>query len=332
MKAEMIIDTKDTHLQVKNKSFFIKNNDEERIIHPNRISSISILTNVQIQSNALKLAVLNDIPVQFCDPIGSQLLELRSSSYRSHVALRRKQMIFMNSARGFDWVKKIINNKTDLQLESLCRWSIGVGKERQDQVQSTCSKMLYIQGRMMGLSYRTNYRNTIMGMEGSIARLYFSQLSDLLPKQYYFAKRSRQPGLDYFNVGLNYMYGMTYSHVSKALLSCGLDTYVGALHIATYRECLVFDMIECIRPWIDRLLMELCASNLVVSSDFRPYRNGYLLNKRGKRKLIRSYNDFIHRRFKWEGKVLALKYHIYRKARALKNNIIKSDIDVHDML
>lgn len=66
-------------------------------------------------------------------------------------------------------------------------------------------------------------RNSLMGLEGTAARIYFECLSSLIPEKYQFQGRSRRPAKNPFNACLNYCYGMLYPLVEKACILSGLD-------------------------------------------------------------------------------------------------------------
>lgn len=332
MKAELIIDTKDTNLEVRRKLFYVSNGTEQREINPRHISSIAILSDVTIKASSLRLAASHDIPLHILDSMGNQILELRSPAYLKHVALRKAQLRFMDSTSGLQWSKEVLTTKTDLQIESLRKWAAAKSKAVRESTIVTISRMESIKSALAEVHYPQQARSTLMGLEESIARLYFRNVSELLPVEYRFSKRSRQPGLDYFNTTLNFLYGLTYTQVSRAILAAGLDTYVGALHTTAYKECLVFDMIEYFRPWIDRLAYEMFVKSELMASHFRPYKAGYWLNKRGKRIVIQRYNDHLYKRIRWQGKVSPLKYHMYRKARELRTLILSTTEDESNLL
>jgi len=79
-------------------------------------------------------------------------------------------------------------------------------------------------------------RQKIMGIEGTISRIYFESISKLMPEKYKFQGRSRNPAIDEFNCLLNYAYGVLYSRVERACIIAGLDPYIGFLHTDNYNK------------------------------------------------------------------------------------------------
>ncbi len=103
----------------------------------------------------------------------------------------------------------------------------------------------------------------------------------------------------------------------------GLDPMLGVLHTDGYkRTSLVFDLIEPIRPLIDRLWIGMCQEGLLDASHFVKKEQGYWLSKAGKRVLIPSFQDYLYQRVKVESRVRTLKDVIYAVSNELGNLII----------
>lgn len=318
---QIYINTKNTSITVRNKSFLIQNKSTKREISPRRIDSISITANVQINTSAIKLAAKNDIPIWIYEPHGGLVAELRSSYYLKHSQLRHQQLLFMNSSKGIEWIKGILLEKTKLQIQSLKRWN-KKNPLLEQKMKNHIAEMQNLSAKIKKTSAnQAKVQATLMGLEGNIAKHYFKCVNMVLPSQYQFSKRSRRPGEDYFNVALNYIYGMTYAHVGRALQASGLDTFTGALHSTAYKEALVFDMIEVIRPIMDRLLVRMCQEMLFQDIHFKKIEGGYSLNRAGKKLLLPEYSDYLNERIKWNGKINTIQNHIYSQARVLKNTI-----------
>lgn len=332
MKTQLFIDTKETNIGVRNRSFVIENKTTKRIISPKKIESIAIISNANINASAIKLAADNDIPIFYYNYTGQLIAQLRSPSFLKHASLRYKQIQFMNSQKGREWAVQQIALKTKLQLQTLHR----LVKEKPiayAEVNNFIDKIKEKKQNLVSVDLKNNTsRNSIMGIEGGIARLYYKSLNITLSENYKFKKRSRMPGMDYFNVALNYLYGMTYSQVSKALEAAGLDTFVGALHTTPYKESLVYDSIEPIRPVIDRLLLGLCKENQLTGKHFKALEKGYWLSKEGKKLLIPLYTDYLQSRIKINGKVSSIENHLYLWARQLKITIQNTQTNVPTIL
>ena len=165
-------------------------------------------------------------------------------------------------------------------------------------------------------------RNNLMGIEGSIAAVYWRAVAAAMPEPFTFEKRSRRPANDLFNAVLNYFYGMTYTVVEGGLFAAGLDPYLGFMHVDEHRKpTLTFDVIEPFRPWVDRLLIEACLSGEIQKNFVTKNQHGIFLNKKGKAYIIPLFNDFVERLRFFQERRVSNKNHIYTIAGQLAKSI-----------
>ncbi len=332
MKVQVFIDTANTRLLVKDKLFLIINKTIKKQISPKRIDSIALMSDAQINVSAIKLAAQNEIPIFIYDSLGNLTAQFRSPSFLKHSELRKKQLIYMTGFYGRKWVLQQMVLKSELQCQTLKR----LAKQfpaKQENIQKHLSAIKKQINSVKNLSPDSEtFENSLMGIEGSIAGRYFKALNTVLPEQYQFEKRSRRPGKDYFNVLLNYMYGITYGEVTRALHSAGLDTYTGVLHKADYKETLVFDFIECFRPIVDRLLIDTCIQELWQESHFVAIKNGFSLHKKGKKILLPAYSQYMLKKIHCLGKTTSIRNHMYIHARRLQQDIKNKIQNVSDIL
>lgn len=76
---------------------------------------------------------------------------------------------------------------------------------------------------------------SLLGLEGTAARIYFSCFADLLARgvdrpTFAFDKRHRRPPTDPVNALLSFFYALLIKDVTVAALAAGLDPYVGFYH------------------------------------------------------------------------------------------------------
>jgi CRISPR-associated protein Cas1 len=74
---------------------------------------------------------------------------------------------------------------------------------------------------------------------------------------------------------LNYAYAVLESQVRKATVAQGLDPTIGYLHTCRPgRAALVYDLMEPLRPQVDRLVLNFVRSHTITPSDFVLEING----------------------------------------------------------
>jgi len=326
---QIIIDTADTSITVRNKCFFFQNKTTSRQISPKRISSIAIISNCNLNASAIKLAAHHQVPILFFNNFGTIQARMYSPYFVNLAELRKKQLVFSESEAATDWIISILKKKTNRQIQHLQRLTQQQPKHQAavsiavEKIKPTINQTDQIKKKKI-----TEVRQTLMGYEGNISRQYFQTLNLFLPKNFKFEKRSRRPALDFFNAGLNYLYGMTYGVVESGVFAKGLDPSIGCLHVDSFKKpTLVFDLIEPIRPLIDQMLVELILDDQLESSHFIKKDQGYWMSKAGKRVVIRSFNDFLQNRINIKNSTKRLKDHIYEESNIL-GKLINNTIDI----
>lgn len=323
---QLIIDTANTSLSVKSKTFLIERGKLTKQISPKRITSIAITTHCTINASAIRLAALNQIPIYFFNNFGTMQARMTSPYFTNIALLRKKQLLFYNTPQATNWIIDILHTKVSFQIETIKRLAAKQTKHKQ-HTQNNIDKL--IKGLEKSVPYRNTpidqCRNNLLGIEGSLSKIYFSALQCFLPEEMQFSKRTRRPALDYFNAALNYLYGMTYSIVESGVFAKGLDPFVGYMHTDNYlKTALVFDLIEPVRPLIDRMLLDICIKGELTDRHFIPKEQGYWLSKEGKRLLIPSFNDYLYQRIKAGKNVKRLKDIIYSYSNELGNIILQT--------
>ena len=320
---QLVLDTPRIVLSKKGQLFHIKSEKGHRTISPGKLTSIAITADVILHATAVVLSIKHQIPILFFNRIGKIQARLWSPYFQSIATLRRMQLRFTESTEASSWIVDLMLLKTDGQVDNLdylAKRKYGIFS-----LLSQTSKQLKQQKRLFE-QYRNQLpevcRRSIMGTEGTIARIYWQTIGGALPRAYTFHKRSRRPAEDHFNAAINYAYGMLYGIVETGLFAAGLDPHLGILHADAYKKpTLAFDVIEPFRPWIDRLIIEACVDNELKHSFFTKNQHGLFLNKAGKAFLIPLFNNYLRSERKWLGRESSVKNHIFFLAGRLAQRI-----------
>ena len=118
---------------------------------------------------------------------------------------------------------------------------------------------------------------TLLGIEGSFARRYFSFYFELFPKRLHLCKRSKRPPLDPVNAMLSFFYMLTYNLISIRLISFGFEPSIGFLH-QPFRShnALASDFMELFRADVNEFVWSLFHEKKLESSDFTKKDRVYL--------------------------------------------------------
>ena len=296
---QLIINTRGSYLHKKGECFEIRSDNKKHEISCKKVSSIIISTAVNLTSDAIKLAMENNIDIIFLDEFGNPYGRVWHSRLGSTTAIRRRQLEIAETKEGLDlasgWIKNKINNKIAL-LQDLRK----TRSQKSAKITEYIKKIENIAGGLENLDGTIHTaRSSIMGIEGSIGRIYFEVLSFLIPERFKFQGRSRNPAQDEFNCLLNYAYGVLYSRVEKCCIIAGLDPYVGFIHTDHYnKKSLVFDLIENYRIWADETVIRLFAKRAINKELFDQIPKGLTLNKDGKVILMSGFNEFLEERIR----------------------------------
>ncbi|MFI3298137.1 MAG: CRISPR-associated endonuclease Cas1 [bacterium] len=293
---ELILNTFGTSLNRDNECFVISHKDGKQRIPVKGLKSIQISKGAQITSDAVLLAIENEIEVLFMDKSGTPLGRVWSPKYGSISTIRKGQLNFTLSAEAVSWIKDIVCRKIENQqaLLLMMQTEDDAVKRQRDKAISRLddyiTKIKALKGDVI-----PDIASQLRGWEGVSSKIYFQALNLFLPEAYRFENRSQRPAMDVVNAFLNYGYGLLYSKVEGALIKAGIDPYIGVLHRDDYnRPVLVYDVIEIYRVWIDYIVYSLMAQNAVTEEYYSIREDGsYWLEQLGRRVLIQSLNDYL---------------------------------------
>jgi CRISPR-associated protein Cas1 len=137
---------------------------------------------------------------------------------------------------------------------------------------------------------------SLLGIEGTAARIYFSHFGSLLTglageASFAFEERNRRPPRDPVNALLSFVYAMLAKDATAALLAVGLDPYVGVYHRPRFgRPAMALDLAEEFRPLVgDSTVMTVINNGEVRPTDFLRRAGAVALTDRGRRNLIAAY-------------------------------------------
>lgn len=293
---ELILNTFGVSLSRDNEGFVISHKDGKQRIPVVGIKSIQISRGAQITSDAVMLAIENEIEVLFMDKTGTPIGRVWSPKYGSISTIRKGQLNFSFSKDALIWIKEVICRKIENQQALLLMMqseesSVNNVREKSiSRLEDYRSKINSIEGDIV-----SDVAAKLRGWEGVASKIYFDTLNLFLPEEYRFDVRSQHPAMDIVNAFLNYGYGILYGRVEGALIKAGIDPYVGVLHRDDYnRPVLVYDVIELYRIWVDYVVYSLVAQQVVTDEYYSIREDGsYWLESLGRRVLIQSLNDYL---------------------------------------
>ena len=332
---QLVINSRGAYIRKRGECFEITIDEKKTEISASKVQSIVITTAVLISTDAILLANENNIDIVFLDHYGNPFSRIWHSKFGSTAFIRRRQLELSMSREGVDvvkgWVREKIENQISL-LEKLAR----TREQKRGEIEQFIFKIAEANSKLANLSAGSvdEIRGTIMAFEGAASRNYFEALSFIIPSQYKFDGRSRNPAKDHFNAFLNYGYGFLYSRVERACVIAGLDPYIGFLHTDNYgKKSFVFDIIEIFRAHIDEVVIKLFSKRMVKNDMCREIKNGLTLEKDGKQLLIAEINKDLEETMRYRNRNIKKKNIIEFECHRIANSFIgdERDVDLADI-
>lgn len=230
-------------------------------ISPAELHSLVILASSSISSEAIKLANEYGIDLVFFDG-HEPYAKLIPAKYGGSFKVWLNQLIAWKKRR-VDFARSFIYGKVHNQRVTLRyyerKYGYDLGTKELDRIMSEVRF--------------ANSVEEVMQKEAEAAKIYWRGVRALLPKSLGFKGRRKmlKDNIDPFNRALNIGYGMLKKVVWGAVISAGLNPYIGFLHKFRHgRISLVFDLMEEFRsPFVDRKLIGLARENADKVSDLR---------------------------------------------------------------
>ncbi|MBD3267348.1 CRISPR-associated endonuclease Cas1 [bacterium] len=284
-------------LYVEEQGAYVGKKEETLVIRKNKekladarfieLSQLCLFGSVQVSTQAVQELMKRNIPIVYFT-YGGWLIGLTQGLPHKNIELRRCQFNAAdNKETCLAIAKKFIldkaancrtmlrrNTKTDIQpaLNELHRAEMAVGQ--------------------------TDSLESLLGVEGNAARVYFKHFSMLFSNEggeddslFAFEHRNRRPPRDPVNALLSFAYALLTKDLTLTLTLVGFDPYLGFYHQPKYgRPALALDMMEPFRPIVaDSVVMTCINTKVVTAEDFISRGGAVALKPGGRKRFIAAY-------------------------------------------
>lgn len=320
---DLYLNTYGSYLHKVGDMFEVKVEDKKSKISPNKIKSIVMTTGAHISTDAIALAVKNNIDIVILDDFGDVTGRFWHSKFGSTAYIRRKQIEIFEGESALKYAKYFLNKKLISSIKHL-----------KDLKHNRPSRHDYLDFKIKEIDYYSEkinnvfgsideQRNLLMSYEGNASKIYYEAIEKLIPKEFVFKGRSFRPAEDEYNCLLNYGFGILYNKVEKSLIIAGLDPFVGILHVDGYnRKSLVFDIIEIFRCYVWEVVLKLFSQKKINKGFFDKIYGGYKLNKDGKKILAQELSEYMSDKIEFDGRHLERSAVIQSYCHKLANSLI----------
>lgn len=260
-------------------------------ILPFRTELIFLEKSVTLTADVFRLLSEWKIPV-FIEGRGGRSDIFFDYENSKNVFLRRNQFRLLdNSQKSLEVAKILVKGKVKNQFTFALRIF------RKNESDKEIRKSLLMMKEFYSKIDSCKDKDELRGIEGTIARFYFSILAkNIKPSWAIFESRSQHPPLSNVNSVLSFLYSLLTVKVQVAVEAFGLDSMVGNLHELTYgKNALAYDLVEEFRtPFVDTLCCRLFNNNMLREDDFRNENEAVYLTDDGRKKVICAFEEKIN--------------------------------------
>lgn len=273
------VGTASGRLRMKNKTEVV---EEVRLLD---VSQLNIYGHVQVTTAALRACFDREIPVAWFSH-GGWFTGIAHGLPGKNVDLRRRQVAIAASG-GLAVARACIAGKIRNSRTLLRRNGRAVDAGVLSSMQELIAKAQWAQSEA-----------SLLGYEGTAARLYFSQFSKMIrsdvsmPGELFgFEHRNRRPPRDAVNCLLSYVYGLLVKDLTVTCNAIGFDPYLGFYHRPRFgRPALSLDLAEEFRPIVgDSVVLTVINNGEIRPSDFTVRAAGVALTAGGRKAVISAY-------------------------------------------
>ena len=252
-----------------------------------KVSQVLIFGAIQVTTQALRLCLKAGIEVVYMDQHGRYWGRMVGPETKTGERRRQQYERASDPAYKLALARCFVSGKLRNMRTILQRRNRNV---RDPQITEAVDKL----GGLVERVSRTTTLNSLRGVEGSAAALYFGVFKKLFDGNWTFKGRVRRPPTDPLNVLLSFGYTLLQHNIWSAVHTVGLDPYIGFLHEPAHgRPSLALDIMEEYRPVVvDSLVMRVCNQHLLTPGNFHktgdPQRP-ILLDEAGRKRFVREF-------------------------------------------
>jgi CRISPR-associated protein Cas1 len=255
-----------------------------------KVKGVLIFGNVQVTIQAIHLALELEIELALFSYHGRLLGQLTPPA-TGNVALRQAQYACkVDPAFTLSFSRVVVAGKIGNALVFVREFA---HNHPESDLRDEVTRLQAVQPQIEG----SNDLSSLLGFEGTGARIYFEAFAKMVRHSFSFDGRHRRPPPDPVNALLSLGYTMVYNEVGSLLDGMGFDPYLGIYHQPRHGHAtLASDLIEEFRaPLVDRFTLGLINNRIFKEQDFYLYAasGGVVLKDEPRRRYFAEYERFV---------------------------------------
>jgi CRISPR-associated protein Cas1 len=258
---------------------------EKRILPIEQIGAIFAYGRVSITSGVISFLSKYKIPVHFFGYYGHYESTLMPSESLLSGEMHIKQAEFyLKPDKRLFLARKIIEGAAKNILKNL--------EYYQNEGRDLSVEIISIENNLANLDTYADV-SELMAIEGSIRNQYYNAFQKILKDTFQFEGRTKHPPDNPINAMISFGNSLLYTATINAIYHTQLDQTISFLHEPSERRfSLSLDISEIFKPLIvDRTVFKLVNKDMITENDFIKELNSCLLNKSGKEKFIKDFEE-----------------------------------------
>jgi len=282
--------TKDGILKRKQNTVYFTRRDEsgeleKRILPIEKIYAIYAHGKISFSSGVVSYLAKHGVPIHFFNKYGFYEASLypRETLVSGDLLVRQAEH-YLNDEKRVELAKKFVEGAMRNIIKNLqyyertkCRL-----EDEINQIKFFLEKL----DKQRGVS-------ELMAMEGNCREIYYQSFNKIFPEEFRFDKRTKQPPENMVNCLISFGNSLVYSTVLTEIYNTQLNPTISYLHEPSERRfSLALDLAEIFKPLLaDRVIFKLINKRIIDENHFVKELNSCLLNDRGKRLFLESYDE-----------------------------------------
>ena len=174
---QIVLNTFGITLGRDNEGFVITTQDNRQRIPISGVSSILVAKGALISSDAMLLAIENEIEVIIADKMGNPQGRIWTPRYGSISTIRKGQLVFTRSKDALEWIKELLTTKIKNQQATI----LSIKTQQDNKVDMLATKAIsrleeYINKiENLDADLLSDVVTQLRGWEGVSAKIYFGQ-------------------------------------------------------------------------------------------------------------------------------------------------------------
>lgn len=297
---------------------------EKKFLPIENIEEIYVFGSLDANSAFYNFLGKNQIPVHFFDYYGFYTGSFMPKDYLlAGKVLIAQTSAYLNNEKRVKIAKKILEGAI-YNLKKNLKYYINEYKN-QIQLQEILKK---IEEEESLLSDVTSIEE-LLGIEGTVRRFYYSSFEEIL-NTFEFIERTKRPPQNEINALISFGNMLCYTTILTQIYHTQLNPTISFLHQPGERRySLALDLSEIFKPiLVDKVIFKLVNKRMISETDFVKKTEGVFLNKKGKEKFIKVYDERLKETIQHKTLKKKVSYKLLIRLEAYK--IIKEVLDIQE--